>query len=676
MKTKTILYILLMALVSLQVSAVDESKIFSSQYLIIDTNILTEIAISRDGRDPSIQYLNANMGFFPISTEGQTLLSSDHSPTPRKINEKDAQMSFRIERPGSRVPINIKNRVKVERQTKRIDGKISFPLGHVPVEVQKYTQEAKIIDINDDIIQLSSSLADGEDDLIIVVDKIASWVTQNIKYNLSSAAAEATEKSSTVLRTREGVCDEMTALFISMVRSVGLPARFVAGLAYSNAPELATPWSPHGWSEVWFPGHGWVPYDVTYGQYGSVDASHIVTEYALDSKKIKSKFAWKGRGTTVEVKKFEPTANILEYGPALDPKIDLELKMLKGSVGFGSYNLAKVHVRNLVNYYQPVDVFIARTAKLSLEDPDTGKPAPFKQHLLLAPGEEKVIFWHLRVSEDLKDNLIYTFPVSVYTGENIEDKSEFKVIKGGIQVSEKRMTKTKEGLAPGENKTRTSAIDLNCITNKQRFQEDEDILITCNMHNRGNVMLNNLMVCLEGRKCRETSLGITRKEEVGFTLSPNEKDFRDIGENKLTILASNNELASSTEIDFTVLDKPLLQIKEITAPKTVEYHDVFTTTLHLKKESMVAPQDVKLLVESPVFSQEFILDEVNNGIDLHVEMHGEDMVAGNNQFSVSATFADEFGTRYESRKSFSVELINVTFWQKVKIFFNTLFKTG
>jgi hypothetical protein len=624
----------MLALVSLNLAAVEEKKVFNSEYLVMDTDFLTDISITRNGRDPNIQYLTATMGFFPISTESQTLLSSNHSPTPKHINEEDAQMRFRIERPGAHVPIHIKNRIHVKRQPKKIKGKISFPLDHIPPEIQKYTQEAEIIDINSDIIHLSSKLAEGEEDLLIVVDKMASWVTQNINYNLSSAAAEATEKSSMVLQTREGVCDEMTALFISMVRSVGVPARFVAGLAYSNAPELPTPWSPHGWSEVWFPGHGWVPYDVTYGQYGSVDASHIITEYALDSKKIKSKFAWKGSGTQVLVKEFRTDANILEYGPPLDPKIQLKLEMLKGSVGFGSYNLAKVYVTNLVDYYQPVDVFMARTAKIQIVDPDTGEKAPFKQHILLAPKEE---------------------------------------IKGGIQVGEKRMDKTKKGLVTGENKTRTSVIQIDCATNKGRFQEDEDILITCQLENKGNVMLNNLLVCLEGKKCRETELGITRTEDVGFTLSPEEEDFRDVGKNKLTIMASDDAVATSTELEFTILDKPMLQIGKITTQQTVEYNDIFTTTIHLAKESMVVPQNLLLRVESPVFSQEFLLNDFKNAMDLHIDMYGSDMLVGANTFHVTATFSDEFGTQYESNKAFSVELINVTFWQKVKIFFNTLF---
>ena len=72
-----------------------------------------------------------------------------------------------------------------------------------------------------------------------------------------------TEPATWVYDNRQGVCDELTGLFISMLRELGIPARFVSGVSYTNLPEFAKPWGGHGWAEVWFPDVGWVPFDVT-----------------------------------------------------------------------------------------------------------------------------------------------------------------------------------------------------------------------------------------------------------------------------------------------------------------------------------------------------------------------------------------------------------------------------
>ena len=58
-----------------------------------------------------------------------------------------------------------------------------------------------------------------------------------------------------------------------MLRSIGIPARFVTGTASSGT--IAEGWGNHGWAEVYFPEKGWIPWDVTFGQYGWVDSSHL-----------------------------------------------------------------------------------------------------------------------------------------------------------------------------------------------------------------------------------------------------------------------------------------------------------------------------------------------------------------------------------------------------------------
>ena len=63
-----------------------------------------------------------------------------------------------------------------------------------------------------------------------------------------------------VLRTKVGDCNEHTALYVAMARSVGLPARIAVGLAYSRGAFYY-----HAWPEVYIDegrGRGlWLPVD-------------------------------------------------------------------------------------------------------------------------------------------------------------------------------------------------------------------------------------------------------------------------------------------------------------------------------------------------------------------------------------------------------------------------------
>ena len=76
-----------------------------------------------------------------------------------------------------------------------------------------------------------------------------------------------------VLKTRVGDCNEHTALYVAMARSIGLPARIAAGLVY-----LKGAFYYHAWPEVFVaeaPGRGlWLPVDPTLNQFPA-DATHV-----------------------------------------------------------------------------------------------------------------------------------------------------------------------------------------------------------------------------------------------------------------------------------------------------------------------------------------------------------------------------------------------------------------
>ncbi len=77
----------------------------------------------------------------------------------------------------------------------------------------------------------------------------------------------------TVLRGGRGDCNEHTALFVSLARAAGVPARIAAGLVYSD--RLGDAFYYHAWPEVELGGPtGWVPVDPTFGEFPA-DATHL-----------------------------------------------------------------------------------------------------------------------------------------------------------------------------------------------------------------------------------------------------------------------------------------------------------------------------------------------------------------------------------------------------------------
>ena len=228
-----------------------------------------------------------------------------------------------------------------------ITRKGSFPISDFEDEVIKYTAESDNIDWqNPDIIELASSLAAGEDDLFVVVYKLAEWSNRNIVYNLSTLTAEVTKPASWVLENRLGVCDELTNIFIALNRALGIPARFVSGISYTDSDLFPERWGFHGWAEVYFPGHGWVPFDVTYGEFGFVDPGHIKLIETVDVADTTTNYQWSGRNIDVDTGPLKPVITLKAAIGKVKPDIEMTSKILKKTVGFGSYNIEEVEVTN------------------------------------------------------------------------------------------------------------------------------------------------------------------------------------------------------------------------------------------------------------------------------------------------------------------------------------------
>ncbi len=69
---------------------------------------------------------------------------------------------------------------------------------------------------------------------------------------------------------REGVCEQYVTALVVMARTLGIPARLVAGYGSGDYNPLTGYYEvrlshAHSWAEVYFPKYGWVPFDPTPG---------------------------------------------------------------------------------------------------------------------------------------------------------------------------------------------------------------------------------------------------------------------------------------------------------------------------------------------------------------------------------------------------------------------------
>src|SRR3989344_966597 len=349
-------------------SSLAENDLYSMDSLELELKVDGSFELVQTKSGASIKEVTANIFLNPQESQRQRIIQWDSQGTVKEEMVSFLWNDKQIEKK------EFGYTTLIETQNKRlaVKEKVSFPL--LPQEVQgleQYLEATETIDSDHPaVIAKAAELAEGEDDLFKVVFNLASWVEENIEYDLNTVTSTASQKGSWVLQNKQGVCDEMTSLFVAMARSLGIPARFVSGISYTNSQEVISSvgsnWAGHGWAEVYFPDIGWVSFDVTFNQYGYIDVTHIRLRDSFDPTEPAVKYKWLSDGVDLQKGKIDQTVNIKQEGNNILEDISLEQEILSHEVGFDSYNLIKGIVRNNANYYAATALNLAAPKEIEV----------------------------------------------------------------------------------------------------------------------------------------------------------------------------------------------------------------------------------------------------------------------------------------------------------------------
>jgi hypothetical protein len=119
---------------------------------------------------------------------------------------------------------------------------------------------------NSKIKSLTNSILQDETNPLLQVRKIYQWIDKSVTWASALEYSIIPDIPGFVMENRHGDCGMQTLLFMTMVRSVGIPAKWQSGwMLHPNEVNL------HDWCEVYFEGIGWVPVDQSFGLQNSSD---------------------------------------------------------------------------------------------------------------------------------------------------------------------------------------------------------------------------------------------------------------------------------------------------------------------------------------------------------------------------------------------------------------------
>lgn len=137
-----------------------------------------------------------------------------------------------------------------------------------------YTKSEPWLEQDPAIVKMANGIVSEEKTVLAKTKAIFNWVRGKMKYVYPPEKRGVLE----VIKKYEGDCGQYSALFITLCRSVGIPARQQSGFML-DAKQIGY----HVWSEVYFKGIGWIPMDCTNSNgFGHLDNKRLISSLGMN----------------------------------------------------------------------------------------------------------------------------------------------------------------------------------------------------------------------------------------------------------------------------------------------------------------------------------------------------------------------------------------------------------
>lgn len=102
-----------------------------------------------------------------------------------------------------------------------------------------------------------------------IAEACSAYIFKEFKYIKGITTIETTVDE--ILEHRSGVCQDFAHVLLQLLRTIGIPSRYVSGYICPNKNGMRGEGATHAWVEVWVPGAGWTGIDPTNNVWATTD---------------------------------------------------------------------------------------------------------------------------------------------------------------------------------------------------------------------------------------------------------------------------------------------------------------------------------------------------------------------------------------------------------------------
>ena len=149
-----------------------------------------------------------------------------------------------------------------------------------PAPDRVFLRQTAATEPSDELSEMARAAAAKYPNSLDRLHAIMNEVQSRIAYQIGATHAHTT--AAEALAEGKGVCQDHAHAMLSIVRSLGIPGRYITGYLVTAGGSTAT--ASHAWAEVLVPNLGWVGFDAANGKCPTADYVRVAT--GLDAKGV------------------------------------------------------------------------------------------------------------------------------------------------------------------------------------------------------------------------------------------------------------------------------------------------------------------------------------------------------------------------------------------------------
>lgn len=117
------------------------------------------------------------------------------------------------------------------------------------------------IALQSEIVRIVGMIDQPWKSIAAMVQDCSQYIFQHFSYIKGITDIETTVDE--ILKLKSGVCQDFAHVMLQILRTMGIPSRYVSGYVCPNKNGMRGVGATHAWVEAWIPGHGWAGIDPT-----------------------------------------------------------------------------------------------------------------------------------------------------------------------------------------------------------------------------------------------------------------------------------------------------------------------------------------------------------------------------------------------------------------------------